>query len=95
MFDAEVLKHRCGSPLANSTRQMREAVFDILLDRQMRKQREILQDVSHPAFGHGNVRVGICVEQDALTYGDLPCVQSGEPGHAIEQCGFSRAGRAK
>src|ERR1017187_8168386 len=69
---------------------MGETIFGILLDRQMWEECEILQDVSHASFGHRSTDVRARVEQHALTHGNSPCVGSGQPGHAVEQCGFPR-----
>ncbi|SPE42371.1 hypothetical protein SBA3_5220003 [Candidatus Sulfopaludibacter sp. SbA3] len=40
---------------------MRQAIFGILLNRQMGKEGEILQDVSHATFGDGNVSARVRV----------------------------------
>ena len=45
---------------------MRQSIFGILLDCQMGKQREILQNISHSALGDWNIDVGGRVKQDAF-----------------------------
>src|ERR1700691_264855 len=95
VFDAKLLQHLCSSLPPHRARQKHEAVFGILLDRQMREEREILQDITHSALGHRSIETRRCVEQDALTGGDSAGIGSGQPGHAIEQCGLPRARRAE
>lgn len=56
---------------------MRQSEFYVLLDRQMRKEREVLQNVSYFALGDGSVLTGRGVEQDTIFYfcapdGSLP-----------------------
>ncbi len=67
---------------------MRKAVFGIPLDRQMREECKILENVPHAAPGHGSIHTGRCVEQDAIARGDSSGVGSGQAGDAIEQRGF-------
>src|SRR5260370_15615802 len=74
---------------------MREAIFGVLLDRQMREECKLLQNISHTAFRDGNIDASVRIEQDALTHGNPARVRSGQPGHAVEQSGFSRSRRAE
>src|SRR5580700_1050457 len=89
VVDAELAQHVCGSLAARWARQMKEAIFGILLDRKMGEECEILNDVAYTAAGHGNVDAGAGIEQDALADGDPPGIRSSQSGNAVEQRGFS------
>ena len=52
----------------------------------MRKEREILKDISHPALGHGQINAGLRVEEYALAHGNGPGGRSGQARHRVEQC---------
>ncbi len=95
VVDAELLQHRGSSLLAGRAGQMCESIFGVLLDREMREQCEILQDISHAALRHRNVHASARIKQDPLTHRNSPRIRGSQPGHAVEQRGFSRSRRAK
>lgn len=55
----------------------------------MRKKREILKHISHPALGHGQINAGLRVEEYALAHGNGPGGRSGQACHAVEYCGLA------
>ena len=63
---------------------MREAVLDVLLDCQMRKQSEALKNVSDAPFGYRKIDALSGIEQNALADGDAALVRLGQTGNAIE-----------
>ena len=65
VIDAELLQHRRGPLLARWARQMRESIFSVLLDREVREQCEILQDVSHGALRHWKIAARVFVSNKA------------------------------
>ena len=71
--------------------KMGQSVFDVLGDRHMRKQSEILKDVSDVALRQGKINALRRIEQNALAYDDTSLVRRGEAGNAIEQSGFARS----
>ena len=74
---------------------MREAVGDVLLNGQVRKKREVLEDVGDVPFSRGEIDAAIGVQQDFSADGNLSCVRMNQSGDAIEQRGFAGTGRAK
>src|SRR6267154_5826390 len=91
VFDTKLLQYGCCQRLAAGTRKMRETVFGILLNRQMRKQCEILQDVTHATSGHVNVDVSVGVEEHAVAHGDTSRLWSCQSGDTVEESRFPRA----
>ena len=71
MSDAKRFKNDGCSLGLLGLRQMCEAVLDVLLDRQVRKQRKALKHVSDAPFGHGKISTLRNVEQDAVADGDV------------------------
>jgi hypothetical protein len=48
----------------------------------------MLHDVSHAAFGDGEIDVRVGVEEDAFAYGYSACIWSGQSSDAVEQRGL-------
>ena len=62
VVDAELLQHRSNSLFPGGSRQMRQAIGDILFNRQMRKQGEVLQNIANATFGDGHSDRNVAVE---------------------------------
>ena len=74
---------------------MREAVLDVVFNRQMRKQGEALKHVSHAAFGYRRIDALRGVEQHPIADGDASRVGLGQSSNTIERSGFACSRRAK
>src|SRR5208283_554379 len=75
---------------------MRQAILDILLHSEIRKEGQILKNVSYATPGHGNVDGGVrsrylLSEQNSLPHTHSARIRRGQSGDAVEHCGFSRA----
>jgi len=93
--DAKCLQNR-GRPLAAGfLRQMRKAVFDILLNGQMRKQGEILKHVSHAPLRDRHVHARLRIEQHAPADDNASGIRPSQSRNAIEQRRLARSGRTK
>ena len=94
VVDAELLHHRGCPLLARCVSYIRQTVFRIVFDREMRKERKILQDIADRAPVHGDVQLSLrvaVVKQHAITHSDAARIWCGEACNTVEQRGFSRA----
>ena len=66
MRNSKRLQNRRRSCRTFRLGQVREAVLDVLLDRQMREQREALKYVSDAPLRHRKIGVLRGIEQDAV-----------------------------
>jgi len=72
-----------------------ESVADILFDRKMREQGQRLKDIGQFAALRWERESAGSVEETFFAQADFPRVGLLQAGDAIEQRGFSRAGRAE
>ena len=95
MSNVKCLKNRRRAIPALRPRQMRQAVFNVLLHRQMRKQRESLKDVSDTPLRHRKIGTLRRIKQDAVANGDASRLRLSQSGNAVEQGCLSRSRRAE
>ena len=95
VIDVQLLQHLGDALLAGGAREMRETILGVLLDREMRKQCEILQDISHAAFGDWKILARVRVKQKPIANVNSTRVRRGQSGYAIEQRSFTGPRRAE
>src|SRR6185436_13182587 len=72
-----------------------ETVSDVVADREVWKERELLKDESDAAFARGQVHAAAGIEQLPFSNGDPSAVGTLESGQTPQQRGFARAGGAE
>jgi hypothetical protein len=76
-------------------RQPMQAVADVLLDRQMWKQRQLLEYIADVPVASGHIDAGDRVEQDTLAHRDAARVRAHQPGQASKHRRLARPRRTE
>src|SRR5450631_2021598 len=95
MGDAERFQDRGAAPLALLAVQPGKTVLDIALDRQVRKQSQVLKYIADSSNLRRNIDAERVVEQDFLRGRDSAGIRPRETRYAIEQCGLPRPRRTE
>ena len=95
MADAKGLRDCRRPPPALAGREPRQAVFDVLRRRQVRKEREMLKDEADAALRRLDVDAGACIENRPIADRDPAVLGLRQAGDAPEQRRLARPGLAK
>jgi hypothetical protein len=95
IFDAKGGRNVRGAILLLRLGEARKSVTDILLDEKMREERQRLKNVSEFAALWGKRNIAGSVKINSFTEADFARVGLLQAGDAIEERGFSGAGRAE
>src|ERR1700687_4668458 len=95
MGDTKRSQHGGAAPLALLTAEPRETILDIGLDRQVRKQCQVLKHIAHSAKLRRNVDSALAVEQDFFFRRDSTRIRPDQSGNALQQGGLPCPRRTK
>src|SRR3954467_5790498 len=95
MGNAKGVEHRPRPALHLLTREPLQPVMNVVFDREVGKQGEILEDISGVALGYGNINVRCTVEQHVTSHADLSFVRRQQACDALQDRRLPRAGRSK
>src|SRR5205809_6854853 len=95
MRDAKRFEHSVCARSALRGIKARNPVLNVLFDAEMRKQSEVLKDVTDPARTHRDFDSQALVKPALVCERNVPCVGPNESGKAVQQRGFACSGGAK
>src|SRR5437879_9347807 len=95
MRDAKRFEHSVCARSALRGIKARNPVLNVLFNAEMRKQSEVLKDVTDPARTHWNVDLQAVVKPVLVCTRNVPGVWTGESGDAVQQGGLACAGSTK